>query len=414
MHRRFTFPLSISLRGQVYPLINWSEGGVLIAVAPSALEKDILQHAEVLISCSDGMYSLPVQISPIRLTSEGWACKFVDLPAREQAILRFFADIVLRGDGVLMAELDAAGKLAHNVIATPPPKEEPPVLASGPFAFLQVPWRYVGLIMGLIVTVGLLAFVVVPYIGANVIKKFTKGEHLEVVARARVQAAQLSIADLEQKIRLVQSFLSEAQPGGTIPLRPEQIRALQVGLEQLETEREMALVHLGVMEKNLALIKKGDFLIEEAVFSGYNTDARLTQMPFLDTILNDLAVSGRSAPTSPESLAGFQKVAGVRLSQARFALETVEVKRDTLEKIVARAEAAGAASAFPQNTLDLMRRDLELLRIEEQRLADTIGLLEDNVRAVQEGNFTYETQLLQRFDPRILPSTGAQSPPSTE
>lgn len=412
MHRRFTFPLTMSLRGRVYPLVNWSEGGVLAAVDRTLLQQNVVEFAELLLPCSDGIYSLPVQLKPLRATAEGWACQFVDLPSREQAILRFFAEILLRGDGVLMSELDAAGKITQHVVAAvPPPKEDAKtarelVLPMG----IRIPMRHAVLIGALVLVVAILGYFVLPMVGAGIMRKFTKQDHLEAVAAGRVEAARLGIQDLDQKIAAVEEFLERGAPGGITPLRAEQRRALEVGLEQLKTEREMARVHLGVLETNLEMIRKGDFLLEEAVFSGYETDTRLKQAPYLSEVLNDLALSSRTSPQSEEDRSKFVRVAEARLAQARFAYDSVSTRRETLEKIVARAEMAGNASAFPQNTLDLLRQDLRLLEIEQARVNDTIGLLEANLEAVKKGNFTYEMQLLQRFDPRIMPASGSQAP----
>lgn len=403
MHRRFTYPLSISLDGNVYPLVNWSEGGVLVSMPSLSLHKEQHVYGELMIPCADGMYSLPVQLCPLRETSEGWACKFVDMPPRELAILKFFIEIVLRGDSVLMAELDGAGRIARNPDPKPPDATPSP-LGDTPGTWQKlsrVPWKYTLLILSLLLLIGLLGFFIVPYIAGNVWQKLSKASNMETVAQSRVVAANLATQDLDNKIAAVESLLRGDVAGtGGVTLRPEQKHALEIGLAQLLTEREMAQVHLQVLETNLELIRRGDFLIEESIFAGYNTDVRLSTPPYLSDILTDLSAGNRMFPQTAEDREKFGRVANARLSQARHNHQATAVKRQTLEVIVGRAEKAAAASALPQNTLDLMKRDLELLRIEEQRLDDIIVLLEENVQAVKDGNFTYELQLLQKFDPR--------------
>jgi hypothetical protein len=399
MHRRFSFPLSLSFGGQVQPLENWSQGGILVKVPENTFRTGEIETAELMIPCSDGMYSLPVQLFPLRSTVTGWACKFVDMPPREQAILKFFTEIVLRGDNVLMAELDAAGRIARNPEPRPPSTQTIPSEKEGnDRAHFRLPVKYIALVAALVAVVALLGYFIVPYVAGNILQKFSKSSNLETVAQSRVLTANLAVQDLDNKIRAVEEML--AGSSGGLSLRSEQRDALEIGLSQLRTEREMALVHLQVLETNLDLIRRGDFLIEEAVFSGYNTDARLSTAPYLGEILSDIAVGGRMFPQTEEDRRKFGRVAQARLAEARHNFQATKVKRETLEKIVERAEKAAQASAFPQNTLDLLRRDVELQRIEEQRLQDIIALLEENVEAVQQGNFTYELQLLQRFDPR--------------
>jgi len=420
MHRRFTFPLSISLDGQVFPLVNWSEGGVLVSMPGGSFQKDQRVSGELMIPCLDGMYSLPVELCPLRKTEEGWACQFVDMPPRELGILRFFIEIVLRGGNVLMAELDGAGRIARNPAPKPPGEPSSGVQASsGNLArLIRVPLKYALLIASLVFVISLLGYLIVPYIAGNVWQKLSKASNMETVAQSRIVAANLALQDLDNKIAGVENLLRGSMSGqeaqGEVTLRPEQKHALEIGLAQLLTEREMAQVHLQVLEANLELIRKGDFLIEESVFSGYNTDVRLTTPPYLSDILTDLAAGSRMTPQTPEDREKFARIADARLAQAQHNLEAARVKRQTLETIVERAEKAAAASAIPQNTLDLMKRDLELLRIEEQRLDDIILLLEENVKAVREGNFTYELQLLQKFDPRIGPGISTQESPTVQ
>lgn len=418
MHRRFTFPLSVSIRGKVLSLANWSEGGALVPTDPNFFQEKRIEHAELLIPCSDGMYSLPLQLLPLRQTAQGWGCQFLDLPPREQAILRFFSEIVLRGDSVLMSELDSAGKLANAITPLPPPVEAPAKAKDEPGLFaklLLIPVKHLALLLSLLVIIGLLAYFIVPYVGGNVMKKLTRGTHLETVAESRIDAAKLGVKDLENKIQSIQDMLSTGRLAATgSTLRPEQIQALEMSKSQLETEREMALVHLRVLQANLDLIRAGDFLIEEAVFAGYNTDSRISPAPYVSDVLSDLSTGGVGPPQTEEDRAKFERVARARLSQAEFSKDSVTVRRQALERIVERAEKAGIASALPQNTLDLMKRDLALLQIEENRLADTISLLKANVEAVEAGNFTYEMQLLQKFDPRPAATSGSQEAPMVQ
>lgn len=92
----------------------------------------------------------------------------------------------------------------------------------------------------------------------------------------------------------------------------------------------------------------------------------------------------------------------------------MRIRHEALQKIVDRAVRAGEASALPQNTVDLMKRDLDLLGVETRRLESLCQLLEQNVHAVQQGNYTFEIQLLQKFDARPLGEIPALDAPATQ
>lgn len=419
LHRRLTFPLNLSLHGKVFPLVNWSLGGMLIRCGESEIRRDTPENGEILIPCSDGVYSLNVRFTGVRRTPEGWGVQFVDLPPRERSIIHFYADALLRGEMVAMEELDEAAKIPAAPIVPPGlaplvsntlPTDADAETEEGMWERLrQVPSRHWLLLSILTTVVIVIGFFVIPYLVGSVHKKFARPAEFLKIAESRVAAAEIGLRDIDQKIVTVREMLTGPEQSS---LTSEQRRALELGLAQLEIEREMARVHLGVLETNRDLIKKGDLLIEESIFSGYNTDTRSVPAPYLDQVVSSISANRNSVPQSPEERKKFEAVAQARVRQAEFSLNSTTIKRKALADIVTRAEKAGPASALPQNTLEILKRDLALLEIEEKRLEDVLALLRDNLEAVKKGSFTYETQLLQKFDPAIvseLPRTEAST-----
>jgi len=403
LHRRVTFPLHLSTGGQMFAVINWSVGGILVDAGNHVLRLGRVENGELLIPCTDGVFSLSVRFQPVRHAAQGCGCQFVDLPLREQAILHYYVDAVTEGRPTSMEELDEAGQNGRATLLAPAPASTPPSEPSEPATTAVPPSlarrrRVMIGVMGLILA--LIGFFVLPYVGGSIMKKFTRpGEYLKV-AESRVEAAQLNIRDLDRKIASLNELMAGNQGMGT--LHAEQVRILELGLGQLQTERDMAAVHLRVLEANRDLIEKGDFLIEETIFSGYNTDSRLSPAPYLTEVLTDLAAGRRMEPRTVEDREKFSLIAQARLEQAQHSLEAVRIRQASLAAIVERAEKAGIASALPLNKLDEMRRDQALYGVEEKRIESLIALLQENVAAVASGNFIYETQLLQRFDPRPL------------
>lgn len=419
LHRRLNYPVNFSFQGRVFTLRNWSVGGMFFPMESDLLQLGRAESGEMIIPCSDGIFSLPVHFKAVRETPEGWGCQFLDLPPREQAILHFYAEALQQGNLIRMEELDAAGR-----VTPPEPAPLPPVLSPAARtermsadSFVSQKWnshfyRRIYLIAGLGLVLAILAFVVVPYIGRVVLNKFNRPSEYLKVAESRVEAARLNLRDIEQKKNSIQKLLGSESSG--IALHPEQRLALELSLTQLSTEEEMAAVHLRVLEANRDLIQRGDFLIEESIFSGYNTDSRLSQAPYLSDVLQTL-VSGRQAgPANAADQSKYELIAQTRLEQAQHALESVRIRHEALQKIVDRAVRAGEASALPQNTVDLMKRDLDLLGVETRRLESLCQLLEQNVHAVQQGNYTFEIQLLQKFDARPLGEIPALDAPATQ
>jgi len=398
-YRRLTSPMNVSVGGRVLPTANWSPGGILVRTEAESFVKDRIDAGELLIPCLDGIFSVAVQIHPIHRSAAGWGCKFVDMPPRERAILHFFADSVARGVSVYMGELDEAGQAAQAL--EPPPaavlEEEtsPPVSR----ALARFPIKRIAVVAALLLAIGGIGSFVVPYFLASLLNKLNaKNEYLEV-ANGRLQTAELSLADLDAKIGLVQKLLREDEGKGA--MGSDQRRLLELGLSQLQTEQKMKSLRVKMLRDNVSAVQKGSFFFEQSsLLDNSANDLKSDSAPYLSEILNDRSAASRLEPRTTEEANKFLLVAQTRVKDAEYARKSTQIRREALEKIVSRAVQSGPLATFPLNQLDLMRRDIALYKVEEDRLANLLTLLHDNVSAIQRGDYTYELRLLQRYDPQ--------------
>jgi hypothetical protein len=162
------------------------------------------------------------------------------------------------------------------------------------------------------------------------------------------------------------------------------------------------------LQADVEAVKKGDFFFEQSVLGGYGTEHHTDPVPYLTEILADIAQDAKSSPRQTEDRQKYVLVAEDRVKQAQYQLHSVELQRQALEAIVARCADPAHKGALPENSLDLTRRDIALLDMDAGRLRDLLTLLEANLTAARNGNFVFETNLLQRYDPDLMrpaPST---------
>lgn len=396
-YRRLTSPMNVSLGHKVYSVTNWSPGGMLVPTQPGVLEKGRVEDGELLIPCSDGVFLMRVQVLPLHQAGEAWGCRFVDMPPRERAIFHFYADAITRGLTLSITQLEESGKLTS-------PDAQPSIPASLKEA-VEVSWfrslfqmsgKRVALILGMLVIIALVGSFVVPHFAANLMqKKNAKAEYLRA-AKTRLQNGELSLSDLGAKIEIVRGLLGGGNTANST-VNPEQSRILELGLRQLETEKEVLTEHVNALRSDIESTEQSRFFFINP-FLRDSVETRSDPAPYVTAILRDLSSPNGLEPRGQVEIDKYLLIAESRVKQAEISLSSAKVKRESLERIVKRVNDAGSAAGFPQNQLDLMKRDAELLRLEEERLTDMLRLLNDNVAAVKAGNFIYETKLLQRFD----------------
>lgn len=399
--RRLKTPITATIRGQAYRSINWSPSGVLLEIERTTLDPAQLESATLQLPCRDGSHALSVSLRPIRANREGWACAFIDLPPRDLAVLTTYADAMLHGFTITTADLDSASANPSAAEESAPLLEEPI-----PGAWDQSKARpTLRRAFFVLVLIGVLAFagsMIIPFFTQRFLSRLKEGEGYLQIAESRLRTAQIIIDDLDAKIRTVTSLLDSNQPQEKrLPISTEQKRMLELGLNQLENERKMATVHIEVLRKNLSSIQQGNYFFEQSILHNYGTESRTDPAPYVTQILTDIAVSSRVEPHKPDDIQKYLRVAKARVQQAEFQLQSAHVQRQALEAILARSSGT-QQGALPYNSIELMKRDIALLKLDEARISDLLTVLRDNVQAVSSGNFMYETNLLERFSPETL------------
>ncbi len=399
--RRLQSPLNASVCGRICRALNWSPAGLFLEIPGSALTQGRLETAELLLPCADGIYSASVTLRPLRETGSGWACDLIDLPPSVQAALVAYADAMIHGFSVTLAELRRATDDPRSHEDFVHLLEEPPHSAWSVF-WHRVPLKrilFAAVFLMLIVGVGSL---VVPFFVKRFMTRMKEGDGYLEVAQSRIRTGDIALRDLDAKIKTVKSILDPQGGGSHLPISLEQKQMLQLGLDQLENERRMVDVHMDIFRSNLALIRKGNYFFEQSVLHNYGTESHTDPAPYITQILTDIAVSSRIEPHSPDDVKKYLLVAQARVKQAEFELKSSQVQRAALEKILARSTSPRQNGVLPFNSIELIHRDIDLLKLDEERLEEMLAVLRDNVRAVENGNFMYETNLLQRFDPQPL------------
>jgi hypothetical protein len=397
-YRRLQTPMSISVAGKICAAKNWSPGGILFEAEGLALAEGVPQPSEMLLPCADGIFSLPVQISPARKSGRSWSCKFIDMPPRESAILHHYADAIFHGFSITIPELENAGRQ---------PVPDPSALledAGGSF------WSWstwigslkraliICVFIALIVGVGSFAL---PFFFKRVKSRLNEGDYYQKIAESRMITTQLSIDVLDAKLATTKDLLAECSgPNPQIRISDEQKKMLELGVNQLTAERKMLDVHMAILQADVEAVKKGDFFFEQSVLGGYGTEHQTDPVPYLTEVLADIAQDAKVSPRQTEDRQKYVMVAEDRLKQVQYQIHSLDLQKKSLEAIVARCKAQ-SAGALSQNSIDLTQRDIDLIDVDETRLRQLAELFTANITAVKAGNFLFETNLLQRYSPEI-------------
>ncbi len=408
-YRRLTSPMTATLGGKVLTVKNWSPGGMLVDADPDILRRDVIEAGELLIPCTDGIYMLPVQVQPMRWQGSECGCQFVDMPPRERGILHFYADMVMRGEPASIDDLEKAGKI--TVVTDPPPESILEPKDSEKKRFKLTPWMRRGLVVaGLLLAMMAVALVWMPGLFEGLKARALSRSDFVLEARTRLLTEKATLTGLEERIRNVNEVLGSGMRDGE-KLANQQVKILQSGLKRLEQERDVVQKRIAFMEDEIENAAASKFFLPKA-FTNPNWLERPDPAPFLTKMLQDLGFIDQMGKEKPAELDKYLIVAEARVKQAETSLESTRVRRETLEKMLKRVDEAGPKAGFPQNQIDLMRRDVSLMKLEEDRLAETLKVLNDNVNAVKSGNLIYESKLLQRFDAEPNRSLGT-TPEST-
>ncbi len=401
--------MTASIGGKVLTVKNWSPGGMLVDADPDILRRDVIEAGELLVPCTDGIYMLPVQVQPVRWQGAECGCQFVDMPPRERGILHFYADSVMRGEPVSVDDLEKAGKITVPTDAPPESILEPDEPQKKRFKL--TPWMRRGLVVaGLLLAMLGVALVWMPGLLDGLKARALSRSDFVLEARTRLLTEKAAMASLDERIRNVNELLGSGMRDGE-RLANQQVRLLQGGLKRLEQERDVVQKRIAFMEDEIESAAGSRFFLPKA-FTNPNWAERPDPAPFLTKMLQDLGFIDQLGKEKPAELDKYLIVAEARVKQAETALESTRVRRETLEKMLKRVDDAGPKAGFPQNQIDLMRRDVSLMKLEEDRLTETLKVLNDNVNAVKSGNLIYESKLLQRFDAEPTRSLGT-TPEST-
>lgn len=401
--------MTASIGGKVLTVKNWSPGGMLVDADPDILRRDVIEAGELLVPCTDGIYMLPVQVQPVRWQGAECGCQFVDMPPRERGILHFYADSVMRGEPVSVDDLEKAGKITVPTDAPPESILEPDEPQKKRFKL--TPWMRRGLVVvGLLLAMLAVALVWMPGLLDGLKARALSRSDFVLEARTRLLTEKAAMASLDERIRNVNELLGSGMRDGE-RLANQQVRLLQGGLKRLEQERDVVQKRIAFMEDEIESAAGSRFFLPKA-FTNPNWAERPDPAPFLTKMLQDLGFIDQLGKEKPAELDKYLIVAEARVKQAETALESTRVRRETLEKMLKRVDDAGPKAGFPQNQIDLMRRDVSLMKLEEDRLTETLKVLNDNVNAVKSGNLIYESKLLQRFDAEPTRSLGT-TPEST-
>ncbi|OJU98946.1 MAG: hypothetical protein BGO12_17630 [Verrucomicrobia bacterium 61-8] len=382
---------------------------MLVDADPDILRRDVIEAGELLVPCTDGIYMLPVQVQPVRWQGAECGCQFVDMPPRERGILHFYADSVMRGEPVSVDDLEKAGKITVPTDAPPESILEPDEPQKKRFKL--TPWMRRGLVVaGLLLAMLGVALVWMPGLLDGLKARALSRSDFVLEARTRLLTEKAAMASLDERIRNVNELLGSGMRDGE-RLANQQVRLLQGGLKRLEQERDVVQKRIAFMEDEIESAAGSRFFLPKA-FTNPNWAERPDPAPFLTKMLQDLGFIDQLGKEKPAELDKYLIVAEARVKQAETALESTRVRRETLEKMLKRVDDAGPKAGFPQNQIDLMRRDVSLMKLEEDRLTETLKVLNDNVNAVKSGNLIYESKLLQRFDAEPTRSLGT-TPEST-
>jgi hypothetical protein len=400
--RRLTSPMTVNIGGRVLTVKNWSTGGLLMQA--DVFEKDRIEEGELLMPCRDGVFVLPVQIHPIHWQSGFCGCRFVDMPPRERSILHAYADFIIRGQSATVTQLEES---ARAVL----PGEEPPAslaetadIPAWRRFILRMHVRRLMIIAALLLAIGTIASMAIPAITHKFSTMSWSRDEFLKRSQAALDEQQAALAEVNDDIDKVNNLLGSSL-NGVANINNEQLRLLREGLRKLEAQRKAIEESSRSLSEKIADAQNARFYVANP-FSGMFDKAFDDPAPFMADFLKNMNLNGRIEIHSEAEIQKYLLVAQARVKQAQAALDSTRTKREALERILKRVDEAGQQAGFPLNQRELMERDVQLLRIEEDRLTNVLAMLNDNVEAVKKGNFIYEKNLLQKFDSEPTHSLG--------
>ncbi len=243
-----------------------------------------------------------------------------------------------------------------------------------------------------------------PTLINRISSRLSESDHYTLLASSRVRSTEMALNDVAGKIRLAQHILGEGPASGApVPISSEQRQVLLLGVDQLHSEKERLEVHLEILRTNEAAVSRGDYFYEQSALGAYDSAIRSDPAPYVTEILADVAANARMTPREPERIKKFLAIARSRVEQAAHELRSVRVQRQALERILSRASSEDRDGSLPFNAIEMIRRDASLLQSQEAYWRSAIELLRSNVTAVESGDLTFETNLLERFNPNPTP-----------
>ncbi len=399
LNHRLVSPVTVELRGRVFPARDWSPAGIFLVDRDRDLEPLDAESAEIRLPCVDGELRIAATLELVRSVADGFGFRIKTNPRREARILARYAEEIETGVPPSLDDLEDAAK-SEEPSATNPTDPSSPIPSPGtpPPRWSTKHWLLAGAFALVIVA---LASAVLPSFLTRFVSRLSEPEHYKLVAASRVRSAELAVHDIDGKIRTAKSLLGEdGNPSAKVRLTSEQEQLLRLGVDQLESERERLLVHLKILRSNADSVGRGDFFYEQSTLAAYGVESGSDPAPYLTDVLADVAASARLRPQAPEDIEKFLLVARGRVEQAEHEFRSFTIQRTALEKILERSVAGERVGSMPFNALELMRRDIALLEVSEAQSKATLRLLRENLAAVSRGDLTFEINLLDRFDPR--------------
>lgn len=388
--KRYRDRLSIRYQEGDVSLCNWSATGCLVELD----DPDPEERLTLLIPCEDGIIAIKTHFEIIRIEEGRAALRFVFDNAMDAAILAAHAKNAETDQPVYQEQLLKAGRPVYM--------EEIHRQAEADEVHLTQWGRLIPFIVTIVVIIGIGA-IVIPHIRSQVAMKIGERERYIALANNRLEAAKVQHEALLQRMNNAKSIVEKTP----IPLTMEQRTLFQLGIEQIQAELSLQALNLEMLESNLIEVKRGNFFYEKEAFGPFSAQFHIDSAPYLTQLLTEIAHESRLYPKTQEDAARYQQVARQRFENAAAEAETNKAKLAMLTEFQDRYEGLVAKGALPHSTLLFLKRDLQLLLIEQERLSTTVELLEANWKSTLEGNFTMETRLLDKFNPSPNP------PPAT-
>ena len=387
---RYRGRLSILRNGHEVTVCNWSATGCLLDVH----RLQPFETLELVIPCQDGNLILRVHFKIVRTDDEGRiGVKFIFDNPMDAASLAAHARNVEAKRPSYRAELLRAGRPVEMELQEQEKEDEPPQDGDGtprPSRFR----RYLPLAIVVVVSV-VLAFIILPHVQSQFLMKLGEKKRYVLLAEKRLAAARVQLQSLERKYQNANDVFTRTP----IQLTNEQKALFKLGMDQIQAAIELQNVNIQMLEANLQEVKRGNFFFEKEALGPFSTQKPEDTAPFLTELLAEIAAESRNYPRNATEALRYQQVAKLRYENAVAEFEANKVKLAAVNGFLKQYEPLVAKGALPRNTLVVLKRDRDLLLIEQERLRMTMALLEDNWKDTQDGNFMLETRLLEKFNP---------------